>query len=190
MLKGKLMKRLIVLLGLVLLPNGLGIGSFSKVTTEGVSWWPYAFAAQDSEDAEGGMAIAVIAELADPNPSVHRNAAKVVVGNWQAGYAPMVLEMISLLPSNDQRAANMWKMLKQATQQKLPKDTHTWFKWLWKQDIKTHPDYPVFKATLFSSIDKRFNWFFYKGMQLSVRLDEILWEASNSTAFHRWNIPR
>ena len=69
----------------------------------------------------------------------------------------------------------MWQMLKQATKQTLPKDTHTWFKWLWKQDIKTHPDYPVFKATLFSSIDKRFNWFFYDGMRLSIRLDEILW---------------
>ncbi len=175
MLKGKPMKRLIFLLGLTLLPTGLGIGPFSKFTIGKISLWPDALAAQNPGSDEGGMAIGVIAELADPNESVHRNAAKVVVGNWQTGYTPMILEMISLLPPNDQRAQNMWKMLKQATKQKLPNDTHTWFKWLWKQDVKTHPDYPVFKATLFSSIDKRFNWFFYKGMKLSIRLDEILW---------------
>ena len=98
MLKGKSMKHAFVLFGLILLAIGLGSEPFSQSTTGKISLWPYALSAQDSADAEGGMAIAVIAELADPKPSVHRNAAKVVVGNWHMGYTPMVLEMISLLP--------------------------------------------------------------------------------------------
>jgi hypothetical protein len=50
-----------------------------------------------------------------------------------------------------------------------------WFKWLWKQDVEPHPDYPEFRVRAFWEVDPRFQWWFYRGMPHTIRLDEIMW---------------
>ena len=48
-------------------------------------------------------------------------------------------------------------------------------RWLWSLPYEPHPDYALFKGEWFAAIDGRFRQFFPRGVQATIRLDEIDW---------------
>ena len=47
--------------------------------------------------------------------------------------------------------------------------------WIWSLPYEPHPDYALFKGEWFAAIDARFRQFFPRGVQATIRLDEIDW---------------
>lgn len=47
--------------------------------------------------------------------------------------------------------------------------------WIWDQAYDPHPEYLLFKRTLYSEIDPKFADFFQDGVEATIRLDEIDW---------------
>ena len=48
-------------------------------------------------------------------------------------------------------------------------------RWIWSLPYEPHPDYALFKGEWFAAIDRRFREFFPRGVQATIRLDEIDW---------------
>ena len=94
---------------------------------------------------------------------------------WNLCLVPMILDSVNLMPLGDRRRAPLFRLLRNQTGQSFGPDPLVWFKWLWKQDVEPHPDYPEFRVLAFWEVDPRFQWWFYRGMPHTIRLDEIMW---------------
>lgn len=67
------------------------------------------------------------------------------------------------------------RFLEQQTRQRFGEDLNAWREWMWKLPYEPHPEYGVFKAAVYSQIDRRFGQFFQPGTKALIRLDEIDW---------------
>ena len=104
-----------------------------------------------------------------------RESLRELETNWEMNLVPFLLDSLALISRQDPRQAVLWKLLRNKTGQSMPRDGPTWQKWMWKQEFSMHPDYPEFRAAVYSSIDRRFRWWFFHGMPHTIRVDEILW---------------
>ena len=66
-------------------------------------------------------------------------------------------------------------LLERATGQSFRQDMDRWWNWIWATNPGTHPDYSMFKAQLYASIDPSFRDYFDDGLAAKIRLDEIRW---------------
>ena len=66
-------------------------------------------------------------------------------------------------------------MLQKKTGQKFGQDLNAWYRWLWSQKYKPHPDYAKFQSAIYSRIDRRFAEYFTDTAGAKIRLDEIRW---------------
>lgn len=120
------------------------------------------------------LPISVLANLLSEDKTTRRRARERMATNWDIAYVPMILEMLTVLPSRE-AGELLWRVLDENTDQKLPLRTNRWHQWIWNQEIEPYPHYPFFKAELYGSIDPTLGQFFYTGMKHTIRLDEILW---------------
>ena len=95
--------------------------------------------------------------------------------NWDTNLIPFILDGLTFIPRQDPRHAVLWKLLRKKAGDSMPRDGRVWQKWLWKQEFTMHPDFPEFRAALYSSVDPRFRWWFFHGMPHTIRVDEIIW---------------
>ena len=52
------------------------------------------------------------------------------------------------------------RFLEKQTDQRFGDELSRWRKWIWNQPLELHPDYPLFKASLYGQIDRRMAEFF------------------------------
>jgi len=139
-----------------------------------LAWAPPEGSTQSAKPKDS-FSTSAVGDLADPDRKVHRAAARKLEANWHPGFAPMLVEIFSLLPPGDARGQNVLRLLRKGTGQNLPADANRWWRWIWSREEHEHPEYAAFKATLYSSIDKRFVRYFTPATPRTIRLDEVLW---------------
>ncbi len=67
------------------------------------------------------------------------------------------------------------RFLEKQTGQRFGHDLKRWRVWAWSRPYRPHPDYPAFKAALYSAVDARMASFFSPDGPALIRLDEIDW---------------
>ena len=162
------------------------------LTLAHVGLWVCAVAAQESHGGNGknasasaieskpssGVAAPTTRALADflrQQTPARLESLEALESNWDVNLVPFILDSLNLVPADDPRSPVLWQLLKKMTGQSFRSDTLRWIKWLWKQEFTMHPEYPEFKATVYGAIDPRFQWWFYRGMAHTIRIDEIMW---------------
>ncbi len=129
--------------------------------------------AADSPDPDSREAIGVVSQILSETPGVPELALEYADENWREGFAPMMLEMISLAPDPTERAA-MFKLLRGKTGKNF-RDQDGWWEHLWKRQAEPHPYYAEFKAALYALIDPKFRGYFSSERTTRIRLDEVRW---------------
>ncbi|HBE70991.1 MAG TPA: hypothetical protein DDW52_22830, partial [Planctomycetaceae bacterium] len=109
--------------------------------------------------AQSRTPIATFLNLTARDASVRISALGEIETNWDVGETAMILE--SLRFSRDARTrATLREFLTRQTGTDEPKDLQAWYRWLWNQNVKLHPDYAEFKQKLYSRIDPSFAEYF------------------------------
>jgi hypothetical protein len=93
--------------------------------------------------------------------------------NWENGYVPMLIEILSL--SEGERASRLLELLQNKTGQNIGRDTNRWFSWWWQQEQAQTAGYAAFKSLLYGLIDDRFSLYFSTSRETRIRLDEVRW---------------
>lgn len=93
---------------------------------------------------------------------------------WTGKSTAMLLE-VSRLSQRRTTQTYIAALLEKRTGQSFGGDFRAWEKWLWKQPDQPDPEYPEFKARLYSLIDPRFKEYFADTDDAKIRLDEIVW---------------
>ena len=144
-------------------------------------------------------------EAADPEDDDAVEAAlERIAALWRDGYAAILRDMMRLmqppaqpaptvnLPDPTRRApaveytfrrehpsTKVWRrlmeFLEEQTGERFRGDVDRVQRWIWSQPYDPHPDYALFKGEWYAAIDRRFRQFFPRGVQATIRLDEIDW---------------
>jgi hypothetical protein len=93
--------------------------------------------------------------------------------NWDDGYIPMLIEILSL--SEIEQASRVLELLHNKTGQDIGRDTNRWFSWWWQQEQAQVAGYAEFKSSLYGLIDERFRLYFDTSRETRIRLDEVRW---------------
>ena len=93
--------------------------------------------------------------------------------NWNAAYAPMLLEVGRFLPLSAQ--SRIFAVLEKNTGQEFGVNFDRWLQWNWGEKFEPHPEYSRFKSELYSKVDPRFAEYFENSENPKIRLDEIRW---------------
>ncbi len=131
---------------------------------------------ESSSGVEAPTTRALAAFLRKQTPT-RLESLEALESNWDINLVPFIRDSLTLVPADDPRNAVLWQLLKRMTGQSFRSDTLRAAQWLWKQEFTMHPDYPEFKAAVHAPIDPRFQWWFYRGMAHTIRLDEIMWRG-------------
>jgi len=67
------------------------------------------------------------------------------------------------------------RFLTKQTHETFGDDLNRWRHWIWDRPYEPHPDYALFKATLYSLVDSKMANFFPPAAGSLIRLDEIDW---------------
>lgn len=67
------------------------------------------------------------------------------------------------------------RFLEKRTKQRFGHDLRRWRRWMWSLPDEPHPQYALFKASLYGAVDPRMSAFFPAGVKTLIRLDEIDW---------------
>ncbi len=111
-------------------------------------------------------------DLLRPDPE--RTAAEqTILDGWDDSHAALLVELHRLAQERDRN--RLLALLERATGHSLGSDPDRWWNWIWATNPGTHPDYSMFKAVLYSSIDPSFRDYFDDGLDARIRLDEIRW---------------
>lgn len=102
--------------------------------------------------------------------------------DWRDGYAPMFIDMARLLAPrrvNDELVPHpvrqrLITFLERRTGKRFSDDLGQWREWIWSRPADPHPDYPAFKAAVYSAIDPQMARFFATPRS-TIRLDEVDW---------------
>ena len=149
--------------------------------------------------------IALFFEAADPEDEDAAEAALAQIADlWRDGYAAIVRDMLRLMqppappqsafsPTDPTRRApafeltlrrehpstRVWRRLMdflgEQTGERFRGDVDLLQKWIWSQPYAPHPDYALFKGEWYAAVDRRFRQFFPRGVEATIRLDEIDW---------------
>ncbi len=96
---------------------------------------------------------------------------------WHSGSAAMLLEVVSMVSirRNPRSVGQVFDLLRKKTGQGFANDRDEWFRWIWGQEYRPHPQYTLFKTHLYSRVDVRFAEYFVETEDATIRLDEIRW---------------
>ena len=149
--------------------------------------------------------IALFFDAADPEDEDAAEAALAQIADlWRDGYAAILRDMMRLMqppagpaPSfnapdptraepafeltfrREHPSTKVWRrmmnFLEDQTGERFRGDMDRLQQWIWSQPYDPHPDYALFKGEWFAAIDGRFRQFFPRGVEASIRLDEIDW---------------
>ena len=112
--------------------------------------------------------------LLSPIPATRTRALTQIDSAWQAGYAPMLLEILSLV-REPQVSLAIASVLKARTGQDYGYDATGWYEWIWDQELSLPPYYPEFKSRLYRRLDPKFAKYFSAKRKSTIRLDEVRW---------------
>ncbi len=146
----------------------LAITSFSTPPTKAV--------AQETTTVQSAVEFSTFIDLIESRNSVSvDNAIQDIRANWSPALIPQLLETVRF-SRNRRTSLEIYRLLREKTNQDIENDFFVWNAWLWQQPELITDDYDVFKASLYSAIDPRFARYF-DGRQESarIRLDEIVW---------------
>lgn len=103
------------------------------------------------------------------------NSIDLLAGNWDAGYIPLLIDILYLIP-DQWLISKLSGLLEKHTNEAHGTNYFEWLQWLWRQDPGYQHYYSDFKAELYRHIDQRFETYFRKRHHLSeIRLDEVVW---------------
>ena len=112
-------------------------------------------------------------ELIIMPPDLLGDPLQKISENWENGYIPMLIEILSL--SEGERASRLLELLQNKTGQNIGRDTNRWFSWWWQQEQAQTAGYAAFKSLLYGLIDDRFSLYFSTSRETRIRLDEVRW---------------
>ena len=107
-------------------------------------------------------------------PEGRTEAREYIESQWQPGFVPMVLEVITL-NQDPALGSELVSLLEKKTGQSFGFDIGRWQRWLWAQESRPHPQYASFKSALYGLIDPHFETYFNDDRLINIRLDEVLW---------------
>ena len=149
--------------------------------------------------------IALFFEAADPEDEDAAEAALAQIADlWRDGYAAILRDMMRLMQPPARRpvsfnatdptrtepafefafrrehpSTKVWRrimeFLEDQTGERFRGDMDRLQHWIWSQPYDPHPDYALFKGEWYAAIDGQFRQFFPRGVEASIRLDEIDW---------------
>ena len=149
--------------------------------------------------------IALFLEATDLEDEDAAEAALAQIADlWRDGYALILRDMMRLMqppagpaPSfnapdptrtepafefafrREHPSTKVWrrlmKFLEDQTGERFRGDMDRLQHWIWSQPYDPHPDYALFKGEWYAAIDGQFRQFFPRGVEASIRLDEIDW---------------
>ncbi|MBT8220120.1 MAG: DUF3179 domain-containing protein [Bacteroidia bacterium] len=116
----------------------------------------------------------IFKQLVGADQLKREQSQKVLQMNWSDGYIAPLLDILRL--SRDPwHQQEVQALLREHVPQMKP-DYFQGSQWLWQKDPNYGSYYADFKAHLYSALDPRFNrYFFERGEQSKIRLDEIVW---------------
>ena len=112
-------------------------------------------------------------DLLSPDPEQQAVAERAILDGWDDSHSAMLVELSYFAQRLDRSA--LFALLECATGQYFRQDADRWWNWIWATNPGTHPDYSMFKAQLYASIDPSFRDYFDDGLAAKIRLDEIRW---------------
>ena len=99
---------------------------------------------------------------------------KLLEENWEPGYGIIALETMRFASSPEAEQACL-ELLTKAYGVNHGNDADAWYQEIWKRPEQRRPEYPQFKAILYSQIDPSFKDYFKDEDPTTIRLDEIRW---------------
>lgn len=99
---------------------------------------------------------------------------QMLAASWHETFVPMALETLTFSYEPDTTKA-LVNLLEEGTGQDFGEDRDRWFQWWWRQSDSVHSHYSVFKTRLYRALDRRFEPYFERGRETSIRLDEVRW---------------
>jgi hypothetical protein len=112
-------------------------------------------------------------DLLLPDPEVATDAERAILDGWEDSQAAMLVELHRFAQRRDR--PRVLGLLERATGQSFGRDMDRWWDWIWATNPGTHPNYSMFKAVLYASIDPSFRDYFDDSLPAKIRLDEIRW---------------
>ena len=103
-----------------------------------------------------------------------RQALAFVDENWQPGFSPMLLEVLTF-NEDTAFAPPLVELLEKKTGRSFGFNVEQWQQWLWNRPAEVHPAYAEFKSALYGLIDENFELYFGQDRPASIRLDEVVW---------------
>ncbi len=117
--------------------------------------------------------IQVFFDLLRADPEQAAVAEQTILDGWDDSQAAILVELQRFAQRRDR--SRLLLLLELATGQSFGRDMDRWWDWIWATNPGTHPDYSMFKAALYASIDPSFRDYFDDGLAAKIRLDEIRW---------------
>lgn len=116
----------------------------------------------------------VFLELLTSDVADAARALETIEEQWHPGNRVMLVEALRL-----SRSPIVARRIRTALARRAGGSSESelgdWFRAIWKEDYRPHPDYADFKAALYSRVDPRFREYFANERASSIRLDEIRW---------------
>jgi hypothetical protein len=103
-----------------------------------------------------------------------RDALARIDGEWEDGFATVVLEVINL-GGHPRFNKSLIRVLENKTDQDYGYDLDKWYEWIWSREPQLHPYYADFKAALYGLLDPKFKSYFSSKRKSTIRLDEVVW---------------
>ncbi len=124
-----------------------------------------------AQAAGAGTDIGVFFDLVARDAERRSLAENMILAGWDDAHTVMLLELHRFAP--DSERARLGSILERGTGQRFGPDPDLWWRWIWRTDPGTHPEYARFKSLLYSSIDPTFRDYFEPPPASTIRLDEI-----------------
>jgi hypothetical protein len=108
------------------------------------------------------------------SPEGKQQALEFVDTQWQPGFTPMLLEVLTF--NRDAAfAPSLVALLEKKSGHSFGFNIEQWQQWLWNREPVFDPAYPEFKSALYGLLDERFENYFGSQRATSIRLDEVVW---------------
>lgn len=124
-----------------------------------------------SSDTSAGQ---IYLSLAQDGKALNGKQMKRLNEGWELADTPMLIESLNF-GRDSSVVVMLYGLLKEKSGKNFELGSDEWWKWLWSQQYKEHPDYAAFKASIYRTIDPRFEAYFDDSPESTIRLDEIRW---------------
>ena len=113
--------------------------------------------------------------LSTPDKTAQDAIIKKIGTQWRESYEILLLESFYFSDSPRVRTL-LIELFQEKTKQPVDTDLDSWLQYVWNKEPSYTPDYFEFKATLYRSIDRKFeNYFKDRAKESLIRLDEVRW---------------